>query len=99
MSVDFSSLLLSFIPLFVAIDVFGVIPIFLSLTEKLGKAEKNKLVTDATVTALIVAIVFLFGGRAIFRFLGITENDFRMGGGVVLLVIAVMDLVTSDDKH
>ncbi len=99
MSIDFSSLLLSFIPLFVAIDVFGVIPIFLSLTEKLGKTEKNKLVTEATIAALVVAVVFLFGGRAIFRFLGITENDFRVGGGIVLLVLAVIDLVTTGEQQ
>lgn len=96
---DFSALLLSFIPLFVAIDVFGVIPLFLSLTEKLEKDEKSKLVTEATIAALAVAIVFLFGGRAIFRFLGITENDFRVGGGIVLLVIAVIDLVSANDRH
>ncbi len=99
MSIDFSSLLLSFIPLFVAIDVFGVIPIFLSLTERLSKNEKNNLVTEATITALVVAIAFLFAGRAIFRFLGITENDFRVGGGIVLLALAVIDLVTSGEKH
>ncbi len=99
MSIDFSSLLLSFIPLFVAIDVFGVIPIFLTLTEKLGKAEKNRLVTEATIAALVVAIVFLFGGRAIFRFLGITESDFRVGGGIVLLVLAVIDLVTTGEQQ
>lgn len=100
MSIDFSSLLLSFIPLFVAIDVFGVIPIFLSLTERLEKSAKDKLVTDATITALAVAVVFsLRRDRAIFRFLGITENDFRVGGGIVLLVIAVTDLVSSSDKQ
>ncbi|HEY6952067.1 MAG TPA: MarC family protein [Bacteroidota bacterium] len=99
MSIEFSSVLLSFIPLFVAIDVFGVIPIFLSLTERLEKGRKDKLVTEATITALAVAVVFLFGGRAIFRFLGITENDFRVGGGIVLLVIAVIDLISSNDKQ
>ncbi len=99
MSIDFSSLLLSFIPLFVAIDVFGVIPIFLSLTENLDRTEKDKLVTEASMAALVVAIIFLFGGRAIFRFLGVTENDFRVGGGIVLLVLAVIDLVSSSDKQ
>ncbi len=99
MSFDFSSILLSFIPLFVAIDVFGVIPLFLTLTEKLPKENKDKLVTEATMAALVVAVVFLFGGRAIFRFLGITENDFRVGGGIVLLVLAVIDLVSTSDKQ
>ncbi|MGB2868119.1 MAG: MarC family protein [Bacteroidota bacterium] len=97
MRFEFNDLLLSFIPLFVAIDVFGVIPLFLSLTEKLPRPQKKTLVTQATLTALGVALVFLFGGQAIFRFLGITENDFRVGGGIVLLILAVVELVFSDN--
>ncbi|HWP82990.1 MAG TPA: MarC family protein [Bacteroidota bacterium] len=95
MSIDLQSLLLSFIPLFVAIDVLGVVPIFLSLTDGMALAHKRRLVTEATLTALVVSVVFLFGGRVIFSFLGITENDFRVGGGVVLLVLAVNDLLFS----
>lgn len=81
MCVDFTSLLLSFIPLFVAIDVLGVVPIFLSLTDGIDPRKKRKLVTEATLTALVLSAVFLFGGRFIFTFLGITEDDFRVGGG------------------
>jgi len=90
-----SSILLSFIPLFVAIDVVGVVPVFLSLTEGLERSHKRRLVTDATLAALAISLVFLFGGRAIFSLLGITENDFRVGGGIVLLVLAVNDLIFS----
>ena len=97
MRFEFNDLFLSFIPLFVAIDVFGVIPLFLSLTEELPRPQKNRLVTQATFTAVAVALVFLFGGQAMFRFLGITENDFRVGGGVVLMILAVVDLVFSDN--
>jgi multiple antibiotic resistance protein len=96
---DLQSLLLSFIPLFVAIDVLGVVPIFLSLTDGMAQAHKRKLVTESTLTALVVAFAFLIGGRAIFTFLGITENDFRVGGGIVLLVLAVNDLLFSHGKQ
>lgn len=99
MSLDFNELLLSFIPLFVAIDVLGVVPIFLSLTERLEAAHRRRLVTEATLTALAVSLAFLIGGRAIFTFLGITENDFRVGGGIVLLVLAVNDLLFSSQKQ
>jgi multiple antibiotic resistance protein len=60
--------------------------------------EKKKLITDATLTALAVSLVFLFGGRMIFNFLGITENDFRVGGGIVLLVLAIVDLLFTGEK-
>lgn len=99
MSVDFTSLLLSFIPLFVAIDVLGVVPVFLSLTDGIDPRKRRKLVTDATLTALVLSAVFLFGGRLIFTFLGITENDFRVGGGIVLLVLAVNDLIFTSERR
>jgi multiple antibiotic resistance protein len=93
MPYDFKIFLLSFIPLFVAIDVLGVVPLFVSLTDGMIPKEKKTLITEATLTALAVSIVFLFGGRMIFNYLGITENDFRVGGGIVLLVLAVNDLL------
>jgi multiple antibiotic resistance protein len=98
MHYDYKIFILSFIPIFVAIDVLGLVPIFLSLTSEMKSPEKKKLITDATLTALAVSLVFLFGGRMIFNFLGITENDFRVGGGIVLLVLAVIDLTVTGEK-
>ena len=97
---DVKVFFLSFIPLFVAIDVLGLIPLYLSLTRSMDKTARNKLTTDASATALIASIIFLFGGKMIFNYLGITENDFRVGGGIVLLVIAVVDLINpSSEEH
>jgi multiple antibiotic resistance protein len=98
MYLDLKIFVLSFIPIFVAIDVIGLVPIFLSLTSDMKPPEKKKLITEATFTALAVSLVFLFGGRMIFNFLGITENDFRVGGGIVLLVLAVVDLTVTSEK-
>ena len=99
MHYDFKIFILSFIPLFVAIDVLGLVPIFLSLTGEMNPKQKKKLITDATLTALAVSLVFLFGGRMIFNFLGITENDFRVGGGIVLLVLAIVDLIFAGEEN
>ncbi len=99
MSFDPNALLLSFIPLFVAIDVLGVVPIFLSLTDRLDRSQKRRLVTDATLAALGVSLAFLFFGRVLFNVMGITEDDFRVGGGIVLLVLAIVDLLFSHDQQ
>ncbi len=99
MALDLQSLLLSFIPLFVAIDVLGVVPIYLSLTHGLESSRKKTLVTEATLTALGLSLVFLVFGRFIFTFLGITEHDFRVGGGIVLLVLAVTDLIFAPERR
>lgn len=90
--------LLAFIPLFVAIDVFGVLPLFVSLTEGLDASRRRILTLEATAAAFVVSLVFLAAGKMLFSFLGITENDFRVGGGIVLLVLAVNDLLFSKDR-
>jgi multiple antibiotic resistance protein len=93
-----NDLLMAFIPLFVAIDVPGLVPLFLSLTTGMTLKVKRRLIVEATLTAGAVALVFLVLGKLIFRFLGITENDFRIGGGLVLIVLAITDLLFSSDE-
>lgn len=89
---------MAFIPLFVAIDVPGLVPLYISLTTGMTLKTKRQLNVQATLTAGAVALLFLVLGKVIFKFLGITENDFRIGGGIVLLVLAVTDLLFSTDE-
>lgn len=91
--------LLSFIPLFVAIDIIGTAPIYLALTENFEKKEKRRLVVQAVITAFILAMIFLASGKIILDFMGITLNDFRIGGGLVLLILSIDDLVFSSDDR
>lgn len=90
--------LLAFIPLFVAIDVFGVLPLFVALTSELEEHRRKVLTLEATATALVVSLLFLAAGKLLFSFLGITESDFRVGGGIVLLLLAVNDLLFSKER-
>lgn len=85
---------LAFIPLFVAVDAIGVLPIFVSLTEELDKKEKIKVIFQSLVTAICLAIGFIFLGQAIFRFLNITVGDFMIAGGILLFCIAIIDILS-----
>lgn len=94
-----NDVIMAFIPLFVAIDVPGLVPLFISLTAGMTLKSKRKLIVEASLTAGGVALIFLVLGKVIFKFLGITENDFRIGGGIVLIVLAVTDLLFSSDER
>ncbi len=85
--------LLVFIPIFVAIDIIGILPLYLSITENVRGESRAKVVRQSILTALIIGIVFLFLGRLLFNFLGITEADFKIAGGLILLVLAITDLL------
>ncbi len=88
--------LLAFIPLFIAIDVVGILPIFMSLVDGIEKPQKTKIVNQSVITALSVSIGFLALGKFVFSVLGIEIYDFKMAGGLLLLVFAINDLLFSE---
>jgi multiple antibiotic resistance protein len=92
MSETLKDLPLTFIPLFVAMDPFGMLPIFTSLTKDMTPGEKKDVVRYSTATALVVSIAFAFIGDWVFKILGITVDDFKIAGGLLLLVIAIIEL-------
>jgi multiple antibiotic resistance protein len=91
--------LLAFIPIFVAMDALGVLPMFISFTEHLSKRERQKILTQSIITAFLIGIAFLFLGRWIFKILGVLVADFKIAGGLVLLAISLRDLLQYDKGH
>jgi multiple antibiotic resistance protein len=89
----------TFIPIFVAINVFLLLPIFVSMTEGMSKAKRHSTIRDSIVTAVIVSLLFIALGEAIFKILGITADDFKIAGGLILLVFAILDLIQSREKR
>ena len=81
--------ILTFIPIFVAVDSLGNIPLFISLVQGLSKEQRHKVIIESVSTATVIAILFAFIGKWILRFIGITVFDFQIAGGILLLVIAI----------
>lgn len=91
--------LLSFIPLFVAIDIIGTVPIFLGITSDLSQQDKRKLILQSVMTAFIIGILFLVAGKIVLNFMGITIDDFRIAGGIILLILSVNDIMFSNESR
>lgn len=94
-----ANFLLTFIPIFVAMDAIGVLPFVIGFTEHLKKREKQKIVTQSIITAFLIGIVFLFLGKWIFEILGVYVSDFKIAGGLVLLVLSLRDLLQHEKFH
>ena len=90
---------LAFIPIFVAVDAAGVLPIFVGLTSTLNKKKKINIIIYSVITALCLAIGFVFLGKWIFKVLNITIGDFMIAGGLVLFAIAIIDIVNPGKRH
>jgi multiple antibiotic resistance protein len=86
---------LAFVPIFVAVDAIGMVPIFMGIAGDLSKAERDRLIFHSTLTALAVAIAFLALGRLVFQWLGITISDFLVAGGAILFIVSIRDLLSN----
>jgi len=91
--------ILAFVPLFVSVDAFGLLPIFINMTEGIDEIKRKRIILQSVITAFLIAILFLFLGKAIFALLGITVADFMIAGGVLLFVIALVDLLTIEKRR
>ncbi len=88
-----------FVPLFVAVDAIGVLPLFVALTADYDPKKLLRLIFQSIVTASFVTLGFLFFGQNILRFLGVTVHDFMIGGGILLLTISLGDLLTGEKSQ
>lgn len=82
------------IALFIIVDPLGNIPIFMSLTEKMPKAQRRKVFNTATLVAFILLLVFALTGQQILNIFGVSIHSFEIAGGILLLIIATKILIT-----
>jgi len=85
---------LTFVPLFVAMDAIGVLPILVPLTQDMKANERRRVIRLAVITALGLGLGFVVIGKGIFLFLGIQVSDFLVAGGLILFLLAARDLIT-----
>ena len=78
-----------FIGLFAVLNPLGVIPIFIGLTASHPSLDRVKTGTSAAWTCGAVLVVSLLVGNLILAFLGISLASFRVGGGILILLMAL----------
>jgi len=88
-----TNILMAFIPVFVAVDAIGTLPILLSLTQGLDRRLKHRIILQSMFTALCLAVGFILVGKLVFRALGILMGDFMIAGGAILFCLAIIDIV------
>ncbi|MEN6433989.1 MAG: MarC family protein [Smithella sp.] len=91
--------MLCFVPLFVAVDAIGVLPLFMNLTEGIEQSKIKKIIIQSMITALIVALAFIAVGTATLKLLGISVADFMIAGGMILFLISVRDVLSTEKKN
>lgn len=79
----------SFILLLLVTDPFGNVPLFVSTLRQVAPARRNHVVVRECVIAFSLLLSFMFIGRHFLEALHLTEISLRIGGGVILFLIAL----------
>jgi len=98
----YQQILKSFITLLVIINPIGNLTVFMGLSRGLDTKRRAKLVNEILFVASILLFIFLFFGTRIFNFFNIGLDSFQIGGGIILLIIAItylLDIHTGIHKH
>ena len=88
-----SSFLKSFITLFVIMDPFGGIPVFISVTKGMSLKNRIKNADRAIIVASLLLFLFLFFGSNIFGIFNISISSFMIAGGIILMIIGILQVL------
>lgn len=77
------------IALFAILTPFAALPIFLSLTDGQPRREQDRTARLAALTVAVTLILALMGGDVVLSVLGTSLASFRVGGGIILLLMAL----------
>lgn len=82
---DFKQILSVTMILFAIIDIVGAIPVIIQLRQRAGIIESEK----ASITVLILMVVFLFVGEQLLSIIGLDIASFAIAGSLVIFIIAM----------
>jgi multiple antibiotic resistance protein len=87
--IDWAALFKVAIALFAIVNPIGSVPIFMSATDGWGKSDRERTARTVAFTVFIVLAISAFLGDAILNFFGISIPSFQVGGGILLMLIAI----------
>ncbi|MEX0900864.1 MAG: MarC family protein [Gammaproteobacteria bacterium] len=78
-----------FVAILVIVNPLGAVPFYISLTSGLAPKERRKIPNQTSLTIVVVLVVATFIGEALLGLFGISLASFRVGGGILLMLMAV----------
>ena len=86
---DISSIVTALLALFIVMDPFSSVPVFISLTRKNSPKKRLEAAGIAGMVAAGVLVGFLLLGPLALSFMGIRFESFEIAGGVLMLIISL----------
>ncbi len=86
-------LLTAILMLFVVLDAPGNAPLFYFFTSHLDPSDRVKIIRKSVMVAFLILLFFALVGDLVLKYFNITVDDFRIAGGTVLFIYAVLGLL------
>ncbi len=96
------SVVVSFVSIFIIMDPFASLPPFLAFMRRCKDADIKDTANKAILIAAALAVIFIFSGVEILKILSITLSDFKIAGGIVLVLLgleSVLNFSFSNHKN
>lgn len=78
-----------FVSLVAVANPLGVIPMFISMTSDQTPAQRRLTIRQVALAVAVILLAALVGGKWLLLFFGISVDSFRVGGGVLILLMAI----------
>ena len=100
---DIASIVTLSISLFLILDPFASVPMFISVTKGLDSSTVKSYANKAIVVAAVLLLIFVFIGSSLMDIFGVSMDSFRVAGGIIFLMMAVelvfgLKLSNTDDE-
>jgi MarC family membrane protein len=79
----------TFILLLLVTDPFGNVPLFVTALKDVAPERRPRIVLRECAIAFLLLLMFMFFGRHFLAALQLTDISLRIGGSVILLIIAI----------
>jgi multiple antibiotic resistance protein len=86
---DYAEYIKLFVGLLAIVNPFGAIPLFISMTADENIRQRRQTINMVALGVSIILLVALFFGELMLQFFGITMDSFRVGGGILILLMAI----------
>jgi multiple antibiotic resistance protein len=88
---------MSFFPLFIVVDPFGTMALFLTMTSDYSEIEKRTAAKDAFIYGSLILVFFTVAGYYVLSLMGISINAIEIAGGIILLIMGI-EMVREGDR-
>jgi MarC family membrane protein len=79
----------AFVLLLLVLDPFGALPVFIYVMGSVAPERRLLVAARESLIAFAILIAFMLAGQGFLRLMSLSERSLQVGGGVILLIIAL----------